>query len=400
MLAQKLVQGKPEDVGLSSERLAKIDNLMNEGVANKWFPGAGVLVVRNGKVVFHKTYGVSDLEKKSAFKKDDIFRIASQTKAITSTAVMMLYEEGKLLLDDRVSKYIPEFKNPMVLDKFNAADSSYTSHPAKSEITIRQLLTHTSGIDYATIGSDEFTAIYAKAKITAGLDKPLEKLGPTMQALGKLPLKTDPGEKFIYSLSIDVLGYLVEVVSGMSLDEFFHKRIFEPLTMTDTYFYIPREKHSRLVPVYVEEKEGFKKFGTATGFSADYPLAAGTYFGGGGGLSSTMEDYAKFLQMFLNGGRFNGKQLLGRKTIELMLTNQTGEMEMQFGLGFELETPKNDYQSPKSLGSFSWGGAFSTMYWADPKEKLIGILYKQILPNAHNDTAEKFQSLVYSAIVD
>jgi CubicO group peptidase (beta-lactamase class C family) len=399
-LAQKLVPAKPEDAGLSSDRLAKIDNLINEGVANKWFPGAGVLIVRNGKIVFHRTYGVSDIGKKSPLKNDDIFRIASQTKAITSTAIMMLFEEGKLLLDDRVSKYIPEFKNPTVLDKFNTSDSSFTSHPAKSEITIRQLLTHTSGIDYATIGSNEFKAIYAKAKITAGLDKPMEKLGPTIQALGKLPLKAEPGEKFIYSLSIDVLGYVVEVVSGMTLDEFFHKRIFEPLTMTDTYFYIPKEKHSRLVPAYAEGKDGFEKLGEGTGLSANFPLAAGTYFGGGGGLSSTMEDYAKFLQMFLNGGRFNGKQLLSRKTIELMLTNQTRELEMQFGLGFALETSKNDYESPKTIGSFSWGGAFSTMYWADPKEKLIGILYKQILPNAHNDTADKFQSLVYAAIVD
>ncbi|MEJ7646228.1 MAG: serine hydrolase domain-containing protein [Chryseolinea sp.] len=400
IIAQKLVPGKPEEVGLSVERLAKIDDLLNEGVTKKWFPGVSVLIVRKGKIVFHKAYGVSDLEKKTPLKKDDIFRIASQTKAITSTAVMMLYEEGKLLLDDPLSKYIPEFKDPMVLDKFKPTDSSFTSHPAKSEITIRQLLTHTSGIDYAAIGSDEFKAIYGKAKIPTGLDLPMGKLGPNIKALGKLPLKANPGEEFIYSLSTDVLGYVVEVVSGNTLDEFFHKRIFEPLSMNDTYFYIPREKHSRLVKAYIEGKDGFENLGVGTAFSADYPLVAGTYFGGGGGLSSTMEDYAKFLQMFLNGGRFNGQQLLGRKTIELMLTNQTHDLEMQFGLGFQLETTKNDYQSPKSIGSFSWGGAFSTMYWADPKEKIIGILYRQILPNAHNDTGNKFQSLVYSAIVD
>src|SRR6267142_3985399 len=271
LFAQTFTAGRPEDAGMSSERLARIDNMVNEYVAKKAIPGAVVFIARNGKVVYHKAYGVSDIEKQTPLKKDDIFRIASQTKAITSTAVLMLYEEGKFLLDDPLSKYIPEFKNPKVLVSFNEKDSSYTTEPAKGEITIRQLLTHTSGIDYAGLGSKELEIIYAKAKIPSGLFTPNEKLGEKMKALGPLPLRHQPGEKFTYGLNTDVLGYVVEVVSGMNLDTFFKKRILEPLGMNDTYFYLPKEKQSRLVAI-TEEKDGVvRKVPATKSINPDYP---------------------------------------------------------------------------------------------------------------------------------
>ncbi len=401
--AQTLIPGKPEDVGMSTERLAKIDALINDGIAKKWYPGSTVLIARNGKIIYHKAFGMNDGEKQIPLKKDDIYRLASQTKAITSTAVLILYEDGKLLLDDPVSKYIPEFKNPKVLVSFNDKDSSYTAEPAKSEITIRQLLTHTSGINYPKIGSKELTAIYAKAKIPSGLSNANDVLGEKMKILAGLPLTHQPGERFTYGLNTDVLGYVVEVISGMSFDAFLKSRIFEPLGMNDTYFYLPKEKQSRLVTLY-QEKAGIAVKGSPSkDVDPNHPNAAGKYFSGGAGLCSPIEDYAKFLQMFLNSGTYNGHRILGRKTIELMMTNQLGENSgsNQFGLGFGLETPKNDYLSPESIGSFSWGGYYGTMYWADPKEKLIGLIYSQVAPpTTHGEKDNKFMNLVYQAITD
>lgn len=393
---------RPEEAGFSQTRLNNIDKLLEENVKNQNIPGAVALIIRNGKIVYFKSFGYSDVEKKSALKKDDIFRIASQSKAITSLAVMMLWEEGKFLLDDPVSRYIPEFRNPRVLKSFNKDDSSFTAEPAAREITIRQLLTHSSGIDYAVIGSAEFKAIYAKAGVPSGIGNDGDVLADKMKLLGSLPLKHQPGEKFTYGLNTDLLGYLVEIWSGQSFNEFLKTRIFDPLGMKDTYFYLPKNKQNRLVALH-GNKDGkvFKmKSGAYDALDPDYPKLQGTYYSGGAGLSSTAEDYAKFLQLFLNKGEFNGIRLLGRKTIELMLTDQLPELDSEFGLGFGLETDKNDYRSPASKGSFSWGGAFSTQYWADPKENLIGVIYTNIYNNPYGYLAEKFKVLTYQAIAD
>lgn len=388
--------------GMSIERLARIDNRIEQALKDKWFPGAVVLIMRNNRVVYQKAYGYSDLEKKTPLKQNDIFRIASQTKAITSLAAMMLYEEGKFQLDDPVSKFIPEFKNIKVLSVFNESDSSYTTQPAKSEITIRQLFTHTSGIDYAAIGSKPFNAIYAKAGIPSGIGNSNGLLKDKMKVLGGMPLSHHPGEEFTYGLNLDLLGYLVEIWGGKSLADFFQTRIFDPLEMRDTYFYLPKEKHSRLVPIYEEVESQLKKVTHTIYDNVDpsYPIHNGTYYSGGAGLSSTTEDYARFLQLFLNKGQYKGKQLISRKTIEMMLTNQTGTLSTQFGLGFQLETSVNDYLSPASLGSFSWGGAFNTTYWADPKENLIAILYTQIYNSHHREIGNLFKAMTYQAIVD
>lgn len=398
----QLLSSDPEELGFYGDRLQRLDKMMNEYLKNNWIPGAVVLITRNGKIAYHKAYGYSNIEKKTALKKDDIFRLASQTKAITSLAAMMLWEEGKFLLDDPVSKYIPEFKNPTVLKSFDANDSSYTTEPAKSEITIRQLLTHTSGIDYAAIGSNELKAIYAKAGVPAGIGTNIGTLSEKMKILGKLPLKHQPGERWTYGLNSDLLGYLIEIWSGMTLDEFFRKKIFDPLGMKDTYFYLPKEKSSRLVAIHTNKDGEIKvlKDSSFENVSPDYPNSSGKYYSGGAGLSGTIEDYAKFLQLFLNGGEYNGVRLLSRKTVELMLTPQDVKQGPRFGLGFALETEENDYQSPLSIGSFSWGGAFNTSYWADPKENLIGIIYTNVFNLNTQNVSEKFKVLTYQAIAD
>ena len=405
MIAQ---EAQPAAAGMSAERLSRIDQTVQEYVDKKWLNGAVVIIYRNGKLAYYKALGYDDAEKKTPMKKDEIFRIASQTKAITSTAVMMLFEEGKFLLDDPISKYIPQFKKPQVLDKFNEADSSYTTIPAKREITIRDLLTHTSGIGYAQIGSKTMNAIYAKAGIIAGVGmggKPV--LGDKMKTLGGLPLVHQPGEKWTYGLNTDLLGYLVEVISGMPLDKFFATRIFGPLGMKDTYFYLPKEKYNRLATLYtVDSTDHAVKAPEHTDINADfykdYPNTQGTYFSGGGGLSSTAYDYALFMQMLLNGGELNGKKILSRTAVRLMTSNQIGALSLghgdKFGLGFELVTDESSAYTPASAGSFSWGGMFSSNYWMDPKEKIVAQIFLNIFPNPHGDLHDKIKALVYQAI--
>ncbi len=396
-----LRESSPASACVSAERLTRIDNLIRQGVDSGWIAGADALIARNGRIVYYKAFGVKDLESRSPMLKNDIFRIASQTKAITSIAAMMLFEEGKFLLDDPVSKYIPEFANPKVLDQFNEKDTTYTTVPAKREITVRDLLTHTSGIDYAEIGSPRMKAIYAKAGIPAGFVSDRILLADKMKILGRQPLVHQPGEKWTYGLNVDVVGYLVEIWSGKSLDEFFRSRIFEPLGMNDTYFYLPKDKQARLVKVSTEDQN--HKVIPIQLPSANYPLVEGTYFSGGAGLSSTTEDYAKFLQMLLNHGVYNGRRLLARRTIDLITSNQIGGLEVgpnKFGLGFELTTEAGQTVLGMSEGSFSWGGYYATTYWADPEEQVVGLLFFQQIPLTHSGIQSKFKAMVYQALED
>lgn len=407
--SQILQTAAPSFVQVSEERLQRVDGLMQQYIDSGWINGATAIIARNGKIIYYKGLGYDDAGTKKPLQKDAIMRIASQTKAITSVAVMMLYEEGKFLLDDAVSKYIPEFKNPVVLDSFNESDTTYTTVPAKSEITIRQLLTHTSGIQYAQIGSKIFKAIYAKAGIVAGIGVDRIKLADVMKKLGPLPLAHQPGEKFTYGLNTDLLGYLVEVVSGMSFDVFLKKRIFDPLGMKDTWFYLPADKQNRLATLYTEDDNKHLKKAEETMningiFYTNYPNMNGTYFSGGGGLASTAYDYAIFMQMLLNNGVYNGKRILSRNTIRMMTTNQIGDLTLghgnTFGLGFEIVTKKGSAFSPRPEGSYSWGGMFSSSYWIDPKEKIVAQLFLQLYPNSHGDIHEKFKVLTYQALND
>ncbi|QEC79165.1 serine hydrolase domain-containing protein [Mucilaginibacter ginsenosidivorax] len=403
-----LQAGTPANEKFSAERLQRIDNMIEQTIDSGYINGAVGLIARNGKMVYYKSFGMADVEQKKLMNNDAIFRIASQTKAITSVAVMMLFEEGKFLLDDPISKYLPAFAHPKVIDTFNPKDTTYTTVTAKREITIRDLLTHTSGIAYAQIGSPTMNAVYAKAHIPAGFVTDKILLADAMKKLGPLPLEHQPGERWTYGLNIDVLGYLVEKLSGKSLDQFMKERIFDPLGMKDTYFYIPTAKQNRLVAVYTpDKKDHLIKWNASTfdGLSADYPTVNGTYYAGGAGLTSTIKDYATFLQMMLNGGVYNGQRLLARHTVELMTTNQIGDLYInpnkeKFGLGFGLTTDISSKKLGISEGSFAWGGFFGTLYWVDPKEHLVCLLFVQNWPLPHNAFQDKFRAMVYQALTD
>lgn len=395
----------PESVGMSSARLQQIDKLLQQYTSKNYVPGAIALILRDGKVVYQKAVGLNDTDTKSPLQADAIFRVASQTKALTSLGVMLLFEEGKFLLDEPISKYLPAFKNQKVLATFNGQDSSYTTVPAQREVTIRHLLTHTSGISYAGIGSKEANAIYAKAKVPSGIGTPNYKLADAMNRLGGLPLMHQPGEKFTYGLNTDMLGYLIEVLSGQPLDKFMRARIFEPLGMDDTYFYLPAPKQNRLAVLYTEDNQkNTVKRVSQNGQSPDYPKVNGTYFSGGAGLSSTITDYAKFLQMMLNNGTYNGKQLISPATVRLMTTNQIGEVNQgdnKFGLGFGITTAKGAAKLGVTEGSYEWGGIFGTSYWVDPKEGIVALLYTQKYPNTTGGSlGDKFKAMVYQSVIN
>jgi len=402
-----LTESTPESVGVSSERIARIDQMCAEAVKKGDLPGIVSLITRNGKIVHWKAYGMANNQEGRALKRDDIFRIASQTKAITATAVMMLWEEGKFQLDDPISKYIPEFKNPQVLKSFTYNDTSFTTVAAKSEMTIRHLITHTSGLGYGVIDSDErMKMIYQKARIIDAFTAENITLAENIKKLAKLPLHHNPGEKFTYSEGLDVLGYFIEIVSGMPFDQFLKTRIFDPLGMNDTRFYLPEEKAGRLVAVQHKVNGNWEKY-PATFFDTDYPIkGAKTYFAGGAGLSSTAKDYATFLQMYLNGGELNGVRLLSRTTIEAIMGNQIGNVwgenpDKVYGLAFSVLTRQGEVKGGQnSEGTFDWGGYFNTQYFADPKEKVIGILMKQTQGPVNDETGWKFRQLVGQTIDD
>ncbi|GAC1382587.1 MAG: serine hydrolase domain-containing protein [Ginsengibacter sp.] len=385
------------------QKLSRIDNLVQEYISKNWLTGAVTIIIKDNILVQNKGYGYADVDAKKIMAKDEIFRIMSQTKAITSVGIMILYEQGKLLLDEHVSDFISEFKNPTVLDKFNDVDSSYTTVPAKREITIRDLLTHTSGIDYTDIGSSKVKDIYSKNHIPSGLGNFNESLLDRMKALGKLPLAFQPGEKWQYGLNTDLLGCLIEVISGMSLDQFMSKNIFQPLDMKDTYFNVPQSKANRLAAVYTEDNN-HHIINWARDFrhiDPQYPLMSKHYFSGGAGLSSTAYDYAVFMQMLLNGGTYNNHKILSRRSVEMMTSGQlkAGMFgDDNFGLGFLISSEKSAAKGPRYAGSFSWGGYYGTTYWADPHAHLVCLFMTQQTPNSHSDIEAKFESIVYSSL--
>ena len=404
--SEPLSAATPESVGMSTERLNRIDAMCREAVDNGEVPGIVALVARNGKIVFHEAYGMADNESGKSMKKNTIFRIASQSKAITSTAVMMLWEEGKFRLDDPISKYIPEFKDPQVFKSFKYEDTTYTSVPADKEITIRHLLTHTSGIGYGIIDGDErFQMIYHKAGITDLFTTENITIGQSVRKLARLPLHHNPGEAFTYSEGLDVLGYFIEIVSGMPFDEFLRNRLFDPLGMEDSWFYLPNSKAKRLVSVQKQEEGKWVRY-PVTFYDTDYPIkGAKSFFSGGAGLCSTAKDYATFLQMYLNGGELNGIRILSRTTIQSIMGNQFADLwedkDTYYGLAFGVVTPKGQASGGQgSEGTFTWGGYFNTNYFADPKEKTIGILMKQTRGPVTDETRWKFDLLVGQTIDD
>lgn len=386
---------------MDDKRLAYIDSVMEEYVQKNWMVGSTTLIVKDNAVVYYKSHGYADLANKKPMPADAIYRIMSQTKAITSVAIMQLFEQGKLYLDQPVGDFIPEFASQTVLKEFNPADSTYTTEPAKRKITIRDLLSHRSGIDYADIGSAKMKAIYAKAKIPSGLGNFNDVvLLDKMKALGKLPLAHQPGEKFTYGLNTDLLGCLVEVVSGKTLEDYFKANIFDPLGMKDSYFTVPLEKSSRMPKVYTEndQKQIIPWDPTFRNLDPNYPVYPHTYFSGGAGLSMSTFDYAIFLQMLLNGGVYNGKQILGRRTIELMTSPQISMGVDDFGLGFSINSKQSAQVEMSSEGTYAWGGYYGTKYWVDPKEKLVVLIMTQHTPNSHSEYNQKIENIIYGSL--
>jgi CubicO group peptidase (beta-lactamase class C family) len=391
---------EPEDVGMSSERLERLSQELQEYVGDNRLAGAVVLVARQGQVVIHEAFGERDVEANAPMRDDTIFRIASQTKAIVSAAVLMLQEEGELLISDPVGKYLPEFMHTTVAV---AREGGYDVVDAERPITIRDLLTHTSGFGYGTgIASDLWEEAGIQGWYFADRDEPVRE---TVARMAKLPADAQPGEAWVYGYSVDILGALVERVAGETLDEFLEERIFEPLGMIDTHFYLPPEKRDRLAVVYSATSDGIarapKDGSIGQGAYVDGPRKS---FSGGAGLLSTTTDYARFLQMMLNGGELDGQLILSPKTVELMTLDHLGDVEFAdgegFGLGFFVVEDLGARGEPGSIGEYGWGGAYHSQYWVDPTEELVVVYMTQLIPAGDLDDAAKLRALVYQAIVD
>ena len=383
--AQGLPMAVPEAVGVSAERLERIRPVMQSYVDDGSLPGFLTVVARRGKIVHFETIGMRDVENKKSVEPDTIFRIYSMSKPITSVAVMILYEEGHFQLGTPVSKFIPEFKDMKV---YNEDQTEILE--AKKEVTIKQLLMHTAGLTYGW-GNKPVDERYKEANIF----QRGTTLADMVKKLGEIPLVHEPGERWTYGVSVDVLGYLVEVVSGMPFEEFLQTRLFKPLGMVDTAFSVPPEKVNRFAALYRHNRrEGIMKR-----VGEDAPLAndeVSFFPSGGGGLVSTAADYMRFSQMLLNGGELDGVRILGKKTVELMRYPHHDDW---FGLGFSVVTRKNPPNTLDSVGNFGWGGAAATTFWIDPQEELIGLLMTQLLRNPY-PFQQQFKVLTYQALTE
>ena len=394
---------RPEEVGLSTERLERLTRVMQNYCDREGAPGMVLLVARNGRIAYERGLGKFRLDKPEPMPVDAIFRIASQSKAVTSVAIMMLMEEGRLLLDDPVSRYIPEFKETYVAVKAEGREvKGYSLVPARRPITIRDLLTHTAGISY---GDGPARDEYLQAGIHGWYltDKNMT-IGEVVKRLVKLPFDAQPGERFVYGYNTDILGYVVEVVSGQSLAEFVEKRITGPLGMKDTHFFLPETKASRLTPAYGLGEDGRIKM-VEDPATSPYLYGPRKCYSGGAGLVSTAEDYARFLLMLQNGGELGGTRILSPKSVELMTSDHVGRLysggSVGFGLGFSIVKDLGASGIPGTVGAYGWGGAYFTTYWVDPVEKLTAVFMIQLLPVPSNlgDLQDKFRTLVYQSIV-
>src|SRR5262245_32809318 len=414
LLLAGAARGQDKPASLSKEKLDGIERLLKKAVDDKRFAGGTALVAQRGKVVYRADVGTQDVEGKVAISEGTIFRIASMSKPITSVAVMILVDDGKLDVTDPLSKYVPEFKEMKVLVP-GKDGKSHETVPAKREITIHDLLTHTSGITYRLLNKPILSKLYADAGVTDGLSETTGTIGDNVKKLAKLPLACQPGSAWEYGLNTDVLGYVVEVVSGKTLAEFCRERIFEPLKMGDTWFVLPKEKWSRLSALNVTGKDKkLTRVGDETVtidglvVSANNPARDDNkYYSGGAGLVSTAGDYFRFCQMMLNRGELDGARVLRAETADRMTRNQLGEIRIMFpgndlmgyGFGVLSEKAKETTKDPRGVGSYAWGGAFGTFFWVDPKNELIGVFMCQLWPPDFTLAAE-FQRLTYEALSD
>jgi CubicO group peptidase (beta-lactamase class C family) len=400
--AQSLRPASPDSVGLSAERLDRLSDALQAYVDDGQLAGSVTLVARRGRVAYFEAFGDRDREANAPMRTDAVFRIASQSKAIVSVAAMTLVEEGKLLLTDPVGKYLPEFMETKVAVARDGG--GYDVVKAARPITVRDLLTHTSGFGYgAGVGGELWSAAGQTGYYFADKD---ETIRDSVRRIATLPAHAQPGAQWIYGYNTDILGALVEVVAGKQLDQVLRERIFEPLDMRDTEFYLSPGKNDRLAAVYSMNDGKLERAPTpgnsvGQGHYVDGPRKN---FSGGAGLLSTATDYSRFLQMMLNGGQLDSRRILSRKTVELMTTSHLGDVSYNpgqgFGLGFYVLENLGARGSPGSVGEFGWGGAYHTTYWVDPREELVVVHMTQLVPAGTVDDQAKVRALVYQAIVD
>lgn len=396
--------GDAATLGFDPARLQRLDTVIQDHVDRKQIAGGIMFIGRDGKTAHLRTYGMQDIEGARPMAPDAIFRIASMSKAVTSVAVMMLYEEGRFRLHDPVSKFIPGFGKSVVAVKPTdtqpaVAGKPYATVPVKRPIQIRDLLTHMAGLTY---GDGVANPDYRAANLTGwNFTAKDETIGDAINRLATLPLHGQPGEVYQYGYSTDVLGYLVEVVSGMPLDRFFEERIFRPLKMVDSCFYLPPAKSPRLANVY--GLEGGKLVLKEITEKSLYVYGPRKCFSGGAGVLSTTSDYARFLQMLLNKGELDGARILSRKSVELMHANHTGDKYVRdtdaFGLGFWVIKDLGYYGELGSEGSYGWGSAYFPQYLVDPKERIVALFMTQHMPSGGLDLNQRFKGLMYQALV-
>ncbi|XXT20213.1 serine hydrolase domain-containing protein [Sorangium sp. So ce429] len=395
------------------DRFQEVRGYLRRLVTEKKIAGAVAMVSQDGKVLYLDALGMQDVEAARPMSEETIFRICSMTKPITSVAVMMLVEEGKIALSDPLSRFVPEFKKVEVATPDPAKQGAYKREKARREITIHDLLTHRSGLTYGFLENAYFRKLYRDAGVSDGLTETRGTIGDQAKKLASLPLMHQPGAAWSYGLSADVLGRVVEVASGRTLEQFFYERILKPLQMNDTHFHLPAKDEPRLAAVYQPAQDGtierlpagpVEKNGAI--YSASYPLDRnGQYFSGGAGLVSTVKDYGRFAQMLLNGGELDGTRILKKETVDLMTRNHTADVPLPwkeigggFGLGFGVVTEAHKGSELGSVGTFSWGGFYNTTFWVDPQKKLVGVLMTQLHPAHPLLISDTFRQMTYAAL--
>lgn len=425
---QTLTYGADCSDAFYTERLALIDSAFGQYIEKGYMPHFVGMVIHDGRVVYERAMGYRDMEKQIPCETTDIFRMASQSKAIITIAFMTLVEEGKIQLDDPITKFFPEYANPVILDNYNAETGAYTTHPAKTALKVRHFITHTSGLCIDGF----YDKIAAQLGVPTHMSYDSIPLTEAVRRMAKMPLKHEPGEAFTYACNTNVLGALCELISGQDIYTFIKERVLDPCDMTDTYFYLPEDKKDRLVTLYYyPRKTEFSKQSSthaatfaaaadeatadnqvakdspadlkrAEGIYQDFPYTGAQVFcSPSAGLCGTIQDYAKFCQMILNGGTFNGHRVIGRKTLEMMQKNGVGNMrgEIGFGMAWDVFTPENAHNTIVSEGSMRWGGMFGTDYIIDPQEKLIVLMYQNNMPNLSGYNAKTLMhNTVYQAL--
>ena len=390
----------PQESGFSSDLSAELDHFFNRVIGEEKISGAVALIARDGAIALEHAWGWQNVEGQRPMETHHLFRIASMTKAITSFAILQLYDEGLIDFDDPLEKFIPEFAEPTVLTSFDRESGSYETRPASRSITIHDLLLHTSGVAY-NFTHPQLGALYVREDIPTILAEKGVTLEPVMARLGRIPLAHDPGVRYTYGLSTDILGRVVEVVSGLTLAEYVDQNIFEPLGMNDTGFYLPGRQED-LTTFYTFQNGDLVPVPSGPSFNADSQVEEGyTYYAGGAGLLSTARDYFTFLQMISNGGEWNGNRIISPEALEYMASDLIGELWEEDGhsYGFAIRRQENVADGKRPAGTLYWGGAFQTTYWIDPANNLIVVMKTQMTNSPYgSEINDEFERIIYSAL--